>query len=168
MRFLSIGIQHVLLLLLAAHAGYAWPSVHNGTLQHLKADARGLRWHITKFIAAWWDQAHSVSIDLSSPQRYLASINTYPARLGQFHGASTRHNDDLVLRFNITNRQQASSLRDAIDTLFLDVWEFTEDWVDMRVSQNLVSTRPTDDSNVSSHLFLTTSWYRSSLLCWTS
>lgn len=53
-------------------------------------------------------------------------------------GAPIRQGDDLVLRFNITNDVEASGLREAIDTLFLDVWEFADHWVDIRISESTV------------------------------
>ena len=49
-----------------------------------------------------------------------------------------KHSDDVVVRFNISNAQDASSLADAADTLFLDLWEFTDDWVDIRMQKDLV------------------------------
>ncbi|CAD0086687.1 unnamed protein product [Aureobasidium vineae] len=49
-----------------------------------------------------------------------------------------KHSDDVVVRFNISNAQDASSLADAADTLFLDLWEFTDDWVDIRMQKDLI------------------------------
>jgi extracellular matrix protein 14 len=49
-----------------------------------------------------------------------------------------KHSDDVVVRFNISNAQDATSLADAADTLFLDLWEFTDDWVDIRLQKDLI------------------------------
>ncbi|KAG2160429.1 hypothetical protein VTO58DRAFT_105149 [Aureobasidium pullulans] len=49
-----------------------------------------------------------------------------------------KHSGDVVVRFNISNSQDATSLADAADTLFLDLWEYTDDWVDIRLQGDLL------------------------------
>ncbi|KAF2794357.1 hypothetical protein K505DRAFT_304095 [Melanomma pulvis-pyrius CBS 109.77] len=49
-----------------------------------------------------------------------------------------RYGEDMVLRFNISTSQDASALAEAADILFLDVWEFNEDWVDIRIAKDVV------------------------------
>ncbi|KAI7311313.1 hypothetical protein KC315_g12354 [Hortaea werneckii] len=49
-----------------------------------------------------------------------------------------RYGGDVVLRFNISTPDEAKSLADAADTLLLDVWEFTQDWVDIRLAKDIV------------------------------
>ncbi|CAG8974667.1 hypothetical protein HYALB_00006401 [Hymenoscyphus albidus] len=44
-----------------------------------------------------------------------------------------KYGGDVVLRFNLTTTEQESALSDAADTLFLDVWEFTSNWADIRL-----------------------------------
>lgn len=44
----------------------------------------------------------------------------------------------MVLRFNISTRHEAESLAEAADTLLLDVWEFSQNWVDIRLSKGSV------------------------------
>lgn len=46
----------------------------------------------------------------------------------------------MVLRFNITTPLEEEQLAEAADTLFLDVWEFTSNWADIRLSQDDVPT----------------------------
>jgi extracellular matrix protein 14 len=50
-----------------------------------------------------------------------------------------RYGEELVLRFNISTSEEAAALAEASNVLFLDVWEFNEDWVDIRVGKNTVS-----------------------------
>ena len=50
-----------------------------------------------------------------------------------------RYGGDLVLRFEINSVDEAEALAQAINVLFLDVWEFTTDWVDIRLSKDVVS-----------------------------
>ncbi|KAF2171894.1 hypothetical protein M409DRAFT_63436 [Zasmidium cellare ATCC 36951] len=49
-----------------------------------------------------------------------------------------RYGEDLVLRFNISAHNEAASLAEAADTLMLDIWEFSQDWVDIRLSKETV------------------------------
>jgi len=50
-----------------------------------------------------------------------------------------RYGGDLVLRFEIRSAEEAEALADAINVLFLDLWEFTAEWVDIRLSKDVVS-----------------------------
>ncbi|KAI9890828.1 MAG: putative metallocarboxypeptidase ecm14 [Vezdaea aestivalis] len=49
-----------------------------------------------------------------------------------------RYGGDVVLRFNISNYDEAKSLAEATDVLFLDVWEFNDEWVDIRLSKDVL------------------------------
>lgn len=49
-----------------------------------------------------------------------------------------QYGGDVVLRFNLSAAEEVTSFADAADTLLLDVWEFTEDWVDVRIAMELV------------------------------
>ena len=51
-----------------------------------------------------------------------------------------RYGGDLVLRFEIRSPEEAEALADAINALILDVWEFTTEWVDIRLSKDVVSS----------------------------
>ncbi|KAL9006249.1 MAG: hypothetical protein Q9188_001021 [Gyalolechia gomerana] len=45
---------------------------------------------------------------------------------------------DIVLRFKVSSAEEATALTEAINVLFLDVWEFNSDWVDIRLSKGVV------------------------------
>ncbi|KAF1847333.1 uncharacterized protein K460DRAFT_383759 [Cucurbitaria berberidis CBS 394.84] len=49
-----------------------------------------------------------------------------------------RYGDDVVLRFTIRTEDEASALAEAADILFLDVWEFNQDWCDIRIAKDVV------------------------------
>ncbi|KAF2107159.1 hypothetical protein BDV96DRAFT_589796 [Lophiotrema nucula] len=49
-----------------------------------------------------------------------------------------RYGEDMVMRFNISTVEEASALAEATDILFLDVWEFNENWVDIRIAKDVV------------------------------
>ena len=64
----------------------------------------------------------------SSPLSFSSSP---PSFLAQYGG-------DVVLRFQISNAEEAKALAEAADVLFLDVWEFTTEWVDIRLAKDVV------------------------------
>ncbi|KKY23340.1 putative zinc carboxypeptidase [Diplodia seriata] len=49
-----------------------------------------------------------------------------------------RYGDDMVLRFNVSTEYEARKLGEAANTLFLDVWEASENWVDIRIAKDVV------------------------------
>lgn len=51
----------------------------------------------------------------------------------------SRYGGDVVLRFEIRTPEEAAALAEAVDVLFLDVWEFTTEWADIRLSKDIVS-----------------------------
>ena len=55
-----------------------------------------------------------------------------------------RYGDDVVLRFNISTPSEVKALAEATNTLFLDVWEFTTQWADIRLSKDMVPILPFD------------------------
>lgn len=60
-----------------------------------------------------------------------------PSRQPSEHSLA-RYEGDVVLRFNISTAEEAKGLRDAADTLLLDVWDHTRDWVDIRLSKDII------------------------------
>jgi extracellular matrix protein 14 len=54
------------------------------------------------------------------------------------HGLAAQYTDEVVLRFKIRSSSDAAALAKAADVLFLDVWEFNEDWADVRISKDVV------------------------------
>jgi extracellular matrix protein 14 len=44
----------------------------------------------------------------------------------------------VVLRFQINTEQEAKALSQVVDTLFLDVWEGTNEWVDIRIAKDIL------------------------------
>ena len=83
-----------------------------------------------RLIAIVWsvgrDHRTSGSRDQSSLSR-----NAPPHTLARYGG-------DVVLRFNIGTEEEARSLAEAADTLLLDVWDFSQDWVDIRLAKDIV------------------------------
>ncbi len=59
-----------------------------------------------------------------------------------------RYGGDVVLRFNIGSAEEAGALAEAVNVLFLDVWEFNSEWVDIRLSKDVVRFLPIDQSTI--------------------
>ncbi|MCJ1392621.1 putative metallocarboxypeptidase ecm14 [Xylographa bjoerkii] len=49
-----------------------------------------------------------------------------------------RYGGDVVLRFRILQLEEAKALAEAVNVLFLDVWEFTTEWVDIRLAKDVI------------------------------
>ncbi|KAI4955983.1 putative metallocarboxypeptidase ecm14 [Alternaria rosae] len=75
---------------------------------------------------------------LPEDQKSLDGQNTRTAVDALGDKLVAQYNEDVVLRFKIRTAEEASALADAADVLFLDVWEFNEDWADLRVSKDVV------------------------------
>ena len=50
----------------------------------------------------------------------------------------SRYGDDVVLRFKVKTEEEALAFAEAVDTLYLDVWEATGDWADVRISKKVL------------------------------
>lgn len=75
---------------------------------------------------------------LPEDQKSLDGQNTRTAVDALGDKLVAQYSEDVVLRFKIRTAEEASALADAADVLFLDVWEFSEDWADLRVSKDVV------------------------------
>lgn len=90
--------------------------------------------HISgRFIEKIWNQPTSQARDTDSRKK----ANKFEEQLLPAHTLA-RYGGDVLLRFNISTEEEAKSLAEASDTLLLDVWEFSNDWVDIRLAQELV------------------------------
>lgn len=49
-----------------------------------------------------------------------------------------RYGDDVVLRFKIKTQDEAQAFAEAVETLYLDIWEASQDWADVRVSRKVL------------------------------
>ena len=65
-----------------------------------------------------------------------SSPSTGPARAPDNFRA--RYGGDVVLRFRIKTQEEAEAISEAADILYLDIWEATKDWVDIRIAKEVV------------------------------
>ena len=66
-----------------------------------------------------------------------------------------KYGGEIVLRFNLTTPEEERALAEAANTLFLDVWEFTNNWADIRLREddvrvNLLFSRDCAHENLGS------------------
>ena len=54
-----------------------------------------------------------------------------------------KYGGEVVLRFNLTTPDEERALAEAANTLFLDVWEFTNNWADIRLPEDDVRSNST-------------------------
>lgn len=63
---------------------------------------------------------------------------TYPDSTDTSSHLFAQYGDQLVLRFNVSTEHEVASLAEAADILFLDIWESSDNWVDIRVAGDVV------------------------------
>ncbi|KAI0169445.1 hypothetical protein GGR52DRAFT_580927 [Hypoxylon sp. FL1284] len=56
-------------------------------------------------------------------------LDTHPKLLESFQ----RYSDQVVIRFNVSTKAHEAALRRAIDQMLLDVWDFTDNYTDIRI-----------------------------------
>ncbi|KAK5069328.1 putative metallocarboxypeptidase ecm14 [Lithohypha guttulata] len=50
----------------------------------------------------------------------------------------SKYGDDVVLRFRLRTQNEASAFAEAVEGLYLDLWEASDDWADVRISQKVL------------------------------
>ena len=89
----------------------------------------------------WRDRAIRLLWNPPSPEaRDPAAIISSHADLTPPTSLPAQYSDDAVLRFRIQSEAEAAALAEAVTVLFLDVWEFSTDWVDVRLSKRVVGS----------------------------
>jgi extracellular matrix protein 14 len=107
-------------ILLFASGGLAHPSTANRS-----SDTSSWRKFTTSVISRLWPAWNS----------HQSTADTDAA---QSAARSARYLQDVVLRFNLTTPDQALAIKEAAEDLYLDIWEHTDDWVDIRVAKDIV------------------------------
>ena len=133
MLLVALALLSVWSQLLFAHplSGLASPTTFSDRLHPLDIFTR-LRNGLGRLTLGPW------AIVPGSPSPSIASsdCSTKPSRTFK-----ERYDRDLVLRFNISTEEEASSLAQAVDTLFLDVWDFAPASADIRLAKDVVRLR---------------------------
>lgn len=75
---------------------------------------------------------------LPDTQQRLGADAPIAASNAPGHHLSAHYAGEVVLRFTIHTAEEAYALSQAAHTLFLDVWEFNDDWADIRLAKDVV------------------------------
>jgi extracellular matrix protein 14 len=109
------------------------PTVSAAGIQqsHYERDARAeAPGHVFPFLK--WLRDSAVEVVFGKPPTRTTD-STPPAAL------QSRYRNDVVVRFNVTNSEEEGALARATEQMFLDVWAFTPDFVDVRLDKDDVS-----------------------------
>lgn len=84
----------------------------------------------TVFPFLTWLRDSAVKVVFGGPTK---TPSTVPKLARKYH-------NEIVIRFNLTEPAEEQALKEAADRLFLDIWAFTRDFVDVRVHKDYVSS----------------------------
>jgi extracellular matrix protein 14 len=93
--------------------------------------------------ASWRRLSNRILSFFYSPDNTPGVAAAHPDPLGAVgpyrpNPLAARYGQDIVLRFNISTAEEAKAIAEASEDLYLDVWEFNENWVDIRLSKDTV------------------------------
>ncbi|KAH0837525.1 hypothetical protein AYO21_05013 [Fonsecaea monophora] len=74
----------------------------------------------------------------SIPSRYSYKPSSIAGGARAPDNFRARYGGDVVLRFQIKTEDEARAISEAADILYLDIWEATNEWVDVRVAKEVV------------------------------
>jgi extracellular matrix protein 14 len=104
-----------------------------------------LTWLRDTLIQSVFNLPSKLSTDEQPPTGKSSSSKLPETLLAKYGG-------DVVLRFNISTQAEEKALSEAADTLFLDVWEFTHGWADIRMREDDVRRlTPTNEYTTDIH-----------------
>lgn len=136
----SLYVHAVLGTSLLAHAVGAVPSATNPSYQQqpqqqqqqpLTTQSRSpWRKLSDKLIAKIWDLSDST---IAKPGGVPGVSWTEPPL-----AKTSLNGEDVVLRFNISTAEEASTFAEVAHHMFLDIWDHTESWVDVRMAKEVV------------------------------
>lgn len=134
-RFLpAILLWSQAVLLTVSAAPQVFPFVPSLLPHHLLQHRRDDRTPLTKLrdgiIKAMWRLPSTRAF--RAPSGTPQSVSAPPSKL------LARYGGDVVLRFKIRSAEEAKALSEAVNILFLDVWEFTREWADIRLANDVV------------------------------
>jgi extracellular matrix protein 14 len=87
--------------------------------------------HVFPFLT--WLRDSTVEFVFGRPSRTAAPKGESVAERRSFE-------DEVVIRFNVTSQEEEQAISKAADTLFLDIWAFTRDYVDVRLHKDDIAS----------------------------
>lgn len=115
--------------LVSPHPFYSTQATHGVESSHMSLFAR-LRNALVKLTPGQSSIGTSIS---PSPGQFVSAPPRPP------NAFKERYDRDIVLRFNVSTEKESAALAEAVDTLFLDVWDVTAEWADIRLAKDVVS-----------------------------
>ncbi len=113
-------------------------SSHQSHISHIEHSQRPWRQLSDRIIQAIWPASSpNSSISKGSPTSKSFRQPT-KSRFARYGG-------DVVLRFTVTTEDEVKALAEATSILFLDIWEFNDDWVDIRIAKDVVCVPVLED-----------------------
>ena len=140
-RQLSSGVSRIFLLFVCLASLVS--STSSGSSLHLEPN----RWtdedsHGQGRLSIWRKASNRIIQKiLSYPDSVKSLASTSPLRVGDGQPTRrlrTRYSDDIVIRFNYSTVDELGALAEVCDVLFLDVWEKTDNFFDIRLSKDTV------------------------------
>lgn len=107
------------------------PTVDSVHQQHVLTDSLSTQTRSSSLLT----KVYSSLIEKIWPQCKESSSRKHKPHTAK---VSSRYGDDVVLRFKIKNQNEAQAFAEAINTLYLDVWEASKDWADVRISKKVL------------------------------
>ncbi|PVI06329.1 hypothetical protein DM02DRAFT_14632 [Periconia macrospinosa] len=106
-------------------------TLHNRNLNNNSGNLRPWRTLSDAIIRRIWNLPEKQAA-IRSPAGTTHGSRTPDPKLLALYGS------DIVLRFTIRTADEAAALAEATRILFLDVWEFNADWVDIRLAKDAI------------------------------
>lgn len=113
-----------------------WASQHHPTFEHRSYRLRDAFPQLTSFRNTAVEKVFGVPPKKIGGPCHKAGETSHPSSTRLPASLLARYGGDVVLRFNISNAAEEQALAEAADTLFLDVWEFTDNWADIRLRED--------------------------------
>ncbi|KIW88240.1 uncharacterized protein Z519_11351 [Cladophialophora bantiana CBS 173.52] len=74
----------------------------------------------------------------SIPNRYSYKSSSISKAARAPENFRARYGCDVVLRFQVKSEEEAKAISEAADILYLDIWEATNEWIDIRIAKEVV------------------------------
>lgn len=100
---------------------------------HSHHASRGRNGHVFPFLT--WLRDSTIELVFGRPSSKSQNKASTP-----YGGLQHNYGNEIVVRFNVTSAEEEGALSEAADRLFLDVWAFTTEYVDIRLHKDDVAS----------------------------
>lgn len=130
------SFNHLLLLATAVPFSYAIPTTEAYT-SDLSPPRLPFSGHLPDIFSHPFRSIRDAIIERiwSVPAKSKPCHNSRPTVPSNYRA---RYGNDVVLRFKLSTDDEVRALSEAVEILYLDVWEVADEWVDIRISKDVV------------------------------